>query len=180
LAGKVIPAALGWFLLAPGVAGTPAVHAYKSRRLGVSFPVPSGWRAGACGPKTYDEDREHCVLLWDRKDAPLESPAVIIHVRNGGLEEGFQSDILFERVNGKWMKRGKFSTVECVPLRSRGWSGYYGVADCGMSDELGQHTGECLSAVLSDGHRYADIEVTAEADKDLVLDQVIRQFQFLP
>jgi hypothetical protein len=177
---KALPLAIGWILMASGSAGASAPRIYTDRRLGLSFPVPDGWRAEACGPETYDEDREHCVLLWDSEQAPSESPKVIIHVRRGNLADGLQQQVLFEHLHGKWVKHGKFTTVDCIPIRARGWGGWYAIADCGQWDELGQHLGECLSAVISNGHRYADIETTGETDKDLVIDRVIRQFELLP
>jgi hypothetical protein len=147
---------------------------------GVAITVPLGWRIEACGPKTYDDDREHCLLMWSSEDAPIEQPEVVIHVRGGTLEDGLRKEILFEQVNGKWVKHGKFTTSACGPIHAQGWEGIYGVADCGVFDELGQHLGECLTAVLSDGHRYVEIEAAGNADNDLVLAQIVQRLIFLP
>ncbi len=88
----------------------------------------------------------------------------------------------FKKIDGKWYKFGRSSQVLAIPFTSHGLHGLYGIADCGVDDELGYHAGAgiCLEAILSNGRWSVVIGTDGKIDTTWVLQNIIKNVQFQP
>jgi hypothetical protein len=151
---------------------------YRDSRLKFVTEIPSSWVARQCDETS---DSLACVRFTNRS-RQVAGWVVSVEIKRCDLAAAMGSHVLFEKVEGGWVKHGRFDAVPAIPIQTKGWKGYYAVANCGVSDsETGFHAaaGSCLTAIISNGSRSAVIESDGIANPGKVVHQVVMHFNFL-
>ncbi len=146
----------------------------SGKALGISFSYPRNWKYKSC-----EQDYSHNDCIGFKNRTSKRDYILTIELKDATLEQALDDHGLFEKIEGKWIKRGRFGRGETTAIAVDGWRGLYGIADCGISDQYGFHAagGECLSVVMSNGKQALVIESDGKVDTNLVL-KIVRSIKF--
>lgn len=156
-------------------------NVYRNVHLGIEFRFPANWTYKKCNKDWGAEDCVGFQASRGNRRRPSADYIMAVTVKKMGLEKTIEQDGLFEKINGEWMKHGRFETAKSQKISGANWQGIYAIADCGISDANGFHAaaGECLTAILSNGNRSVTIETDGIVSPVTVLNQVVKSLKFI-
>jgi hypothetical protein len=120
---------------------------FRDRGLGMAFSYPSNRRVVRdC------RDKKSCVALVGT-GSRSSNYLIAFELFRGDLETVAAERGIFDKQGDGWVATRGRETHTAEPIVGTGWQGLKAVVDCGISDNNGHHTGECLWVVLSNGRR---------------------------
>lgn len=148
---------------------------FRNTRLGIEFSYP-----GSRKVKIGCRGNNRCVALMG-KSMSHSDYLIAFEVFEGDLETVAGEKAVFEKKDGCWVARGRFTEHPVEALASADWQGLKAIVTCGISDSTGFHAGagECMWVVLSNGKRSVVGDSQGIADNHEVSMQTIQSLRFL-
>ena len=118
-----------------------------------SVTVPKGWKR---------RFTRGCLQLSLPKLAPGDEYTFQLCQFDKPLDVIAEQELFFERDDrGQWLRTaGKAPPSPVSALKTKAWSGLIVEQPCGVHDENGPHTGDCLTGAVSDGARTVAFDST--------------------
>ena len=142
----------------------------KTKEMSLVLPFPPNWRISPSGEGS-----------WGAYDPQRAGGDIRITVANMKLEEMAAEDVLFEKKDGVWYKKGRVGAVPVQSIAGSNWKGFYGVANCGIDVEengFSPVAGECMQAIVTNGKWSAMIETDGKIDPGWVLENIVLKVRF--